>query len=132
MSHEDLLNSRTSSFHYTELESRCEYAVTDESHCTLSKRPKMTFGKHEAFFMNLVPRSSCFFFSSGPKNDLSPSHCAKSVQQQQTHKTKMKFLSQHGSIGSEKSDTLQKLVAGQPEPDPQKKKKKKKNCSNII
>jgi hypothetical protein len=27
-------------------------------------------------------------------------------------------------IGSEKSDTLQKMVAGQPEPDPQKKKKK--------
>jgi hypothetical protein len=32
------------------------------------------------------------------------------------------FDSQHGSIGSEKSDTLQKMVAGQPEPDPQKKK----------
>jgi hypothetical protein len=31
--------------------------------------------------------------------------------------------SQHGSMGSEKSDTLQKMVAGQPEPDPQKKKK---------
>jgi hypothetical protein len=29
-------------------------------------------------------------------------------------------------IGSEKSDTLQKMVAGQPEPDPQKQKKKKK------
>jgi hypothetical protein len=27
--------------------------------------------------------------------------------------------SQHGSIGSKKSDTLQKLVAGQPEHDPQ-------------
>jgi hypothetical protein len=35
------------------------------------------------------------------------------------------FDSQHGSIGSEKSDTLQKMGAGQPEPDPQKKKKKK-------
>jgi hypothetical protein len=32
------------------------------------------------------------------------------------------FDSQHGSIGSEKSDTLQKLAAGQPEPNPQKKK----------
>jgi hypothetical protein len=32
------------------------------------------------------------------------------------------FHSQHGSIGSKKSDTLQKMVAGQPEPDPQKKK----------
>jgi hypothetical protein len=32
------------------------------------------------------------------------------------------FDSQYGSIGSEKSDTLQKMVAGQPEPDPQKKK----------
>jgi hypothetical protein len=32
------------------------------------------------------------------------------------------FDSQHGSIGSEKSDTLQKLVAGQPEPDIHKKK----------
>ncbi len=31
------------------------------------------------------------------------------------------FDSQHGSICSEKSDTLQKLVAGQPESDPQKK-----------
>jgi hypothetical protein len=31
------------------------------------------------------------------------------------------FDSQHGSIGSEKSDTLQKMVAVQPEPDPQKK-----------
>jgi hypothetical protein len=30
------------------------------------------------------------------------------------------FDSQHGLIGSEKSDTLQKLVAGKPEPDPQK------------
>jgi hypothetical protein len=30
--------------------------------------------------------------------------------------------SQHGLNGSEKSDTLQKMVAGQPEPDPQKKK----------
>ncbi len=36
------------------------------------------------------------------------------------------FDSQNVSIGSEKSDTLQKLVAGQPGPDPQKKKKKKK------
>jgi hypothetical protein len=32
------------------------------------------------------------------------------------------FDSQHGSIGSEKSDTLQKMVARQPEPDPKKKK----------
>jgi hypothetical protein len=31
------------------------------------------------------------------------------------------FNSQHGLIGSEKLDTLQKMVAGQPEPDPQKK-----------
>ncbi len=30
------------------------------------------------------------------------------------------FDSQHGSIGFEKSDTLQKLMAWQPEPDPQK------------
>jgi hypothetical protein len=34
------------------------------------------------------------------------------------------FDSQHGSIGSKKSDTWQKMVAGQPEPHPQKKKKK--------
>jgi hypothetical protein len=33
------------------------------------------------------------------------------------------FDSQHGWIAdSKKSDTLQKLVVGQPEPDPQKKK----------
>jgi hypothetical protein len=42
------------------------------------------------------------------------------------------FDSQHGSIGSKKSDTLQKLVAGQPKPNPQRKKKsnfkKKKPC----
>jgi hypothetical protein len=31
------------------------------------------------------------------------------------------FNSQHGSIGPEKSDTLQKMVTGQPEPDPLKK-----------
>jgi hypothetical protein len=34
------------------------------------------------------------------------------------------FDSQHGLIGPEKSDTLQKLVARQPEPDPQKEKNK--------
>jgi hypothetical protein len=39
------------------------------------------------------------------------------------------FDSQHGSISSKKSDTLQKMVAGQPEPDPQKKKKKKKEST---
>jgi hypothetical protein len=34
------------------------------------------------------------------------------------------FNSQHGSIGSKKKlETLQKLVAGQPEPNPQQKKK---------
>jgi hypothetical protein len=32
------------------------------------------------------------------------------------------FDSQHGSTGSVKSDTLQKMVAGQQEPDPHKKK----------
>jgi hypothetical protein len=32
------------------------------------------------------------------------------------------FNSQHGLIGSEKLDTLQKLVVGQPDPAPQKKK----------
>jgi hypothetical protein len=41
------------------------------------------------------------------------------------------FDSQHGSIDSEKSDTLQKMVAGQPEPDPQKKKTKYRKFTNL-
>jgi hypothetical protein len=42
------------------------------------------------------------------------------------------FDSQHGLIGSEKSDTLQKMVTRQPEPDPQKKKKKLKHTTFSI
>jgi hypothetical protein len=40
----------------------------------------------QAFFMNLVPPSSRFFFSSDQKNALSLSLCVKCDQQQQTHK----------------------------------------------
>jgi hypothetical protein len=42
------------------------------------------------------------------------------------------FDSLYGLIGSEKSDTLQKLVLGQSEPDSQKKKKKKKKSSALL
>jgi hypothetical protein len=43
-------------------------AVTDESHVTLSKRPKQTVANYaRVLYMNLVPPSTRFFFSSGPK-----------------------------------------------------------------
>jgi hypothetical protein len=87
LSHEDLLLSRGSFFHYTELATRREYSVTDESHCTLCANvKKLTFAKHASVLYEPGATNSRLFFSSGPKNALSLSHFVKYDQQQQTQK----------------------------------------------
>ncbi len=62
-------------------------AVTDESHCILyANAPSRRLQRMQGFFMKMVTPSTCFFFSSGPKNVRSLSLDVKC--EQQTHKEK--------------------------------------------
>jgi hypothetical protein len=70
---------RASFFHLNELATSAFW--TNLSH---SRHPKQMLVSMQALFMNLVPRSSCFFFNSGSKKVLSLSLNVKCDQQ--THK----------------------------------------------
>ncbi len=88
LSHKGLLISRAWFFHYTELATCCEYAVTDESHCTLCKRPKLTLAKHASVVYEPGATKLSFFLQQWPKKRPF-SHCVKCNHQQQALKKMM-------------------------------------------
>jgi hypothetical protein len=74
LSHEDLLISKASSSIILNLQVAVSTLWLMKVTALCASAPSWRLQSMQAFFMNLVPPSFCYFFSSGPKNTLSLSH----------------------------------------------------------